>query len=321
MKLKKLVMAIFLLALICPQVRAQNGQSLRPAELAAFVKKARIIPINPHSLPPNWLDFEKVRLGFSFQEKHGTFIYQILGTSSLASTYACRDIAPVLNLTGRLVADYGLRMKETTDFMAPITRTQSNEEDFIKVNLTQAYRLGLLHRGVGDKASKSLHWNPKEHKVMNAQAVGLVLYSFAWWPVEALAATKQIDPDRDRAELDGWFHLWSAIGYEMGVSEELLPTSYARAQQVIALLKAAQFSTPGEKLPEGIPALLGAQTNWLAEMAIGGAPAQKGQRETALAAVAKQFEQVINLSPGLASALGLGRDSAAQLVSYASPKK
>jgi hypothetical protein len=218
-------------------------------------------------------------------------------------------------------------MRETGDWMDTIFAHPESREGFIQNNYAQSFALGRMHAMVAQSTADSLRWNPKERVPLNQQSYAFVLYSFAWWPIEALIAKKAIDPVADRKDLDAWFHCWSVIGYGMGVSEDLLPRDYARAEAMIPLLRKAQYAAPGEKLPDGIPVLLGGHVRMLTERTaarfapkpVEGQPARPKTNATLLyPAVAKGFADVLRVSPGLLEALGLTEDPAAQLVRYAS---
>lgn len=259
------------------------------------------------------MDFERVKRGYAFLSKHSKTVTRILGTSSLASTYAARDVAPVLMQTQRLPADFNQRMKETEAQMFKILFPPSDGETFLKRSYAQAITLGQMHVDVAKAVQAQLAWNPKERTAMNGQSFAFVLYSFAWWPVEAMLATKEIDATTDAQGIEDWFYLWSVIGYGMGVPEPLLPMSTAQATSVIELLRVSQYARPGEKPPVGIPTLLGAHVRQLAGRA---AAAAKTTPEAETAGAAKLLADSISYSPGLTEALGLGSDPVARLIEY-----
>jgi hypothetical protein len=319
LKLRCSIIVMCLCVACCGVTRAQEAAgSPDHASLETAVEQARIQAITPRSTPPAWMDDDKIRLGFEFMKQHDEFIQQILATSSLASTFAAKDITPVLMQTGQLPKNFAQRLKETGRFMNAIMEPHNGRAEFVQANLGQAYQLGRLHAGVAKQMRGILHWNRKERVPMNEQAYGFVLYSFAWWPVEALEATGQIKPEEKGRELDGWFHFWSVVGYEMGVSEKLLPVNYARAREMAVLLRNAQYAHAGEALPDGIPVLLGGHVRWLAAgMAAHSGPG-KVTPEQAVPRIAAMFAQVIKLSPGLSEALGLGSGPEAQLIKDAS---
>jgi hypothetical protein len=316
LKLQSRVLLVWLLMAICAVSHAQESRSAGPA-LEAVVRKSRTESINPRATPPKWMDYEKVRAGFALLEKHGPFIRQILATSSLSSTFAARDITPILMQTGRLPRDFTKRMKETGDIIDQILQPSTSRDEFVSKNLASAYQLGMLHKTVASRVAPTLNWDPKERVPLSQQAYGLVLFSFAWWPIEALAATKQIDLAGAGRDLDGWFHLWSVIGYEMGVSERLLPRSYEKARELVPLLRGAQYTGGGSEVPDGVSVLLGAQVRWLVEATPTPPDGPKKTPEKQLAETAAGLAQVIQLSPGLVEALGLGKDPTGELIEFA----
>ena len=314
--LKSVALSCFAFSFCIPSY-AQDAPVAPSARTERLVQQSRVEPITPRSAPPAWLDYEKVRRGYSFLKKHQSFVQQILATSSLSSTFAAKDIAPVLMQTGRLPKDFANRMRETDDLLRPILQPSEDKEKFISTNLGAAYQLGRLHVNVADRVKGLLRWNAKERIPINQQSYALVLYSFAWWPIEALAATRQVDLSATSPELEGWFHLWSAVGYAMGVSEPLLPTSYEKARALIPLLRRAQYTPGGPDLPKGVSVLLGGQVKWLAEVASKQPGSENKPLDDLLKETAGSLAQVIRLSPGLSEALGLGADPAGALLKYA----
>ena len=277
--------------------------------------------MTPRSAPPAWMDYDKARLGEEFLKKHGEAIQQTLGTSALAASYAGKDTGPVVLQTGRLPHDFSHRLKETEMSVGAMLMPFNSRKEFVANNLAQAYQLGLIHVAVGKQVKDALHWNPKERLVMNEQSFGLVFYTFAWWPVESLAASKQITLSDGNAELEGWLHLWCVLGYEMGVSEDLLPTSVGRAKEIVALLRKAQYPGMGEKPDAGIPILLGAHLRWLAEEVASRSKTGKSDPASLVPLIGTFFAQSIKQSPGLSDALGLGDNPAARLIQYAARQK
>ena len=282
--------------------------------------QARVRPITPRKTPPPWLDFEQLQRARDFQQKHRAFLQQVLGTSSLAATFAARDITPILMQIGRLPKDFTPRMQETAELMNRVMAGFTSREDFLKKNYREAVALGELHQQVGEMAHRTLKWNPRERLPMNQQAFAFVLYTFAWWPIEALIARKIIDPTQDEKELDAWLHYWSVLGYGMGVQHDLLPRTYRTAQPLVEALRQAQYVQKGNPRPEGIPVLLGGQVRFLATMLVGkpgAAPPEKSALAKLFPFAAQSLLSLIRLSPGLIEALGLESDPAGQLMRFA----
>lgn len=281
--------------------------------LEATVRRARVAPIAPQAAPPAWMDYPKVEAGYAFLGKHKATVLHVLATSSLASTFAAKDVAPVLMQTGRLSKGFTPRMMSTAAWVDRVFVRPADREAFVANNYAQAVALGQMHAAVAEAVRGPLGWDAKVRVPMSGQAYAFVLFSFAWWPVEAMLATKEIDATRDASEIDGWFHYWSVIGHGMGVPDELLPRDYARAMELSGLLRQAQYAPPSERRPEGLPILLGGQMRMLALQA---ALKSKIKPADAMPAVAKDFASLLALSPGLIDALGLGHDPASRLLEY-----
>ncbi len=278
------------------------------------IRVARTKPIAPKAKPPKWMDYEKVEAGYAFLRKHQKTAVQVMGTSSLAATFAARDVAPVLMQTGRLPRDFDQRMKETGDLMGAIFDSPTSRDGFVKDEYAKAVSLGELHAAVASGVQGLLRWDPKTRRPMNGQAYAFVLYTFAWMPVEAMMASKELDPVAEAKGLEGWFHLMSVLGYAMGTPEELLPRDYARAGEISPALRQAQYAASGEPLLEGIPTLLGGQVR-MVEADLARQMKLKPQQTRLFAAGA--LAGFIAKSPGLSDALGLGPDPAAKLKEYA----
>lgn len=285
---------------------------VRDADLPGIVLRARTQKVAARPTPPKWMNYEQVAAGYKFLGAHRRTSERVMAMSSLAATFAAKDIAPVLMQTGRLPTAFQERMRDTGLWMAIILTPPKSEADFVKREYGQAVTLGHLHASVADMVRAPLKWNPKERVPMNAQSFAFVLYTFAWWPVEAMIATNEIDPVKDAKDIDAWFHLWSVIGYGMGAPENLLPRDFEQAKKTVELLKTAQYVTPGEKLPAGIPVLLGGHVRMVSGMV---APRDKAATPEARQAAAKALADIFTLSPGLNEALGL-KDPVAQLVAY-----
>jgi hypothetical protein len=282
------------------------GQTAPPQTLDRIVDAARIKPIAPRPSPPDWMSWERVHAGLVFYQEHHKQIDPVLGTSSLVSTYAAVDIAPVLMRTGRLARDYQQRIRETGQWIGTMLDPQPAAAQFLAHNYRRAVALGKLHQGIAASMTpKELGWDPARRVPVNQQAYAFVLYSFAWQPIETMLAAHELDAKRDAEGLDNWCYLWTVLGYAMGVEEPLLPRSYARAAQVEPLLRAQQYASSPNAIPHGVPVLLRGELRMLMSGTDTPEAKQRAAQSLALA---------ISLSPGLRQALGLGDRPAAHLL-------
>lgn len=239
--------------------------------------------------------------GLAFLKQNEQFFERILGTTSLLSTYASQDVLPVLLKTGRLTNEYGPRLQQTGKTLGPIMAKADSYDQFLSRNYRSAIALGQMHEGMRRGITpESLGWNPAERVPMNQLAYAIVLYSFAWQPIESAMLAGQVKPDQQQNEIDDYLHLWSVLGYAMGVKEELLPRTLAGTKTTVAMLRKQQYYSAENPAPEGLKVLLRNQVTMMT---------RDGNRKQAAAILAK----LLQLSPGLTAALGLGADPAAAL--------
>ncbi len=298
----------------------QSGAAPRaPGARAASIAKYRAVGIAPRKAAPDWMDWSRVEGALRFEASKGQTIGMILSTTSLVSTYAAVDIAPVLIRTGRLVNDSPRRLAETGAWVQEMTGQAASRDEFVAKNYRRAYELGMLHAGLSRTiTAEALGWKADERVTFNQQAYAFVLYTFAWEPIEAMTAMHMVEAARDREALEDWLYLWRVLGYAMGVDEKLLPAGLDQARETAALLRQAQYAAPGEAAPEGVPALLrGELTAIEANLAAG----RKEPEAKAGEAAAKILAQAIAVSPGLKEALGLGADPLAKLMELAGAGK
>jgi hypothetical protein len=291
----------------------QTGTTV-PTNPELSVLQARAKSLTPRSSPPAWMDYDKVRMGYRLLEAHEAKVLRVFGTSSLAATFAAKDVAPVLMETGRLSKDFNRRMRETGERMVPMFQPPANRAEFLKKGYAEAVSLGRFHLSFAGVLQENLKWDPKLRTPINGQAYAFVLYTFAWWPIEALIARNELDPVKDAALLEGWFHYWSVMGYGMGAPEDLLPRTYERAKTLVSLLRTAQYAAPGEKRPDGIDVLLGGHVRMISERM---AARSKSTLAETTPEAAKALAGQIALSPGLSDALGLGKEPILKLTEYA----
>ena len=305
-------MAVLLCAFASPRAGAAEE-----TPLAREVIEARTRPIAPRASPPAWLAWDRVSRGLAFYQRHHKAIGGVLATSSLVATYAAVDIAPVLMRTGRLTRDYNKRIDETGDWIEEMLAPQPSLDKFLAQNYRRAVDLGKLHASIAaSMTAQDLGWKAAERVPVNRQAYALVLYSFAWQPLESLVVMRQADLAAEAEDVEGWCHLWSVLGYAMGGEEKLLPRSYARASAIIPLLRSGQYAAKPAEVPQGVTVLLRGELRMLMASASDtpAAPSPETQRRTA-----EMLAAAIALSPGLQQALGLSNQPVEDLLKLLRP--
>jgi hypothetical protein len=271
----------------------------------------RRMPLTPPEKMPEWAEPERVLRGLKFHEQHRGMIEQILGSTSLLSTYVMRDVLPVLMATGRLATDYGKRLEETARWMGPILAPAADYKTFEERNARRALALARLHLGVRQQVNEKLGWAADVRTPVNQEAYAFVLYTFAWQPLEAMQAMRR--GELDRAGAEDYLHLWSVLGYVMGVPEELLPRDWARAEKLVKQMRERQYLRAGDTGQQEAQLLV---KNHLAVMEASPQLASLPEGERRKRA-AQGLARMLSLSPGLTAALGLGADPAGTLAELA----
>lgn len=265
--------------------------------------------LTPRPVPPKNIDWLRIQNAYAFLKKHNQTIQTTLVTTSLVSTYACKDIEPVLMYTEELAKNYDDRMAKTGQWVGEIQQPPATEAEFRKKNYARAFDLGQFHLDLSKSIpAKDLGWDPKERVAMNQQAYAFVLYSFAWQPIETMEAIHEIDATKDAKDIDDWFYLWHVLGYAMGLEEWVLPRNATQAKNLAQDLRRVQYFPEG-KTPKDVDLLMKNEMKYLYAQFI---PAPKPE-EKAKAGVRQILAQFISFSPGLGEALGLGKNPAKRL--------
>ena len=264
--------------------------------------------------PPANVDWTRIQSGFEFMKQHGQSISFTNGAAALVSTYACKDIEPVLIRTGEVVDDYDTRMDKTGEWINQMLTSVTSKTIFLQKNYERAFDLGEFHLRVASHITpKDLGWNPRERTVLNQQAVAFVLYALAWQPIETMEATHEVDPDKDAQGIDNYLYLWRTFGYAMGLEQPLLPTDAHAAVAMVSKLRTLQYPAPGQATPKEMPILLRNEMTYLYKVVLNGKPADDASKHQ----VRQMLAQSIATSLGLSQALGLGDDPAAGLEALA----
>ena len=269
---------------------------------ASMLRASRAKHITPRIHPPKNVDWARIQNACTFANAHAQTISATLGTTSLVSTFACRDIAPVLVYTGRLTDDYGKRIQETGAWIDEIRKTPHSKAEFVSRNYKRAYELGVLHHDLSEAIKPNkLGWNANERVAMNQQAVAFVLYCFAWEPIENMEALHEIDAVKDAKGISDYLYFWNVVGYAMGVNEKLLPKDAKQSLALMTDLRNLQYYKPGEK-PTPVDTIIKNWMDSLYPVLLQGKTINDQTKARARAILAQQ----IAVSPGLSQALGFG---------------
>lgn len=279
-------------------------------DLPQIIDQARTKPITPKAQPPKSFDWKRVQRAYKLATLHKDSLENVLAMVSLPTTFACRDIVPILIHTGQLVNNYDRRMDATGRQVSQLYESPNNRADFIKKNCMRAYQLGEMHLNLSKSIkAKDLGWNSKERIPFSQQAFSLTFYTFAWEPIEAMEATKELNAKTDARQINDWIYLWDILGRSLGVEDDLLPHNSTRAQRIVAALRKKQYYVAAQRDSKDVDVLLHNHVLYICHVMAPDKPIDNAQKEKAC----KALVGFMSSSPGLVDALGLSPDPVSAL--------
>ena len=231
---------------------------------------------------PDWADRTMLEDGARFFMQWGLEIGLGLFCCALPMGYAASSTAHVLDLTARLETDARRRVFETAQMVLDVTTPDALEPG--AVGHTTLRRVRLLHAGIrhlvntdpridrSDRPSPDAHaWSPLWGEPLSQEHLLGGLLAFSVSMLDALDALGVEYEDRGAA---AYLHLWSVVGYLLGVDPTVLPLDRESATAIerrlrrrnqqetpggrrlaAALLELLEELTPG-RIADGIPAAL-----------------------------------------------------------------
>jgi hypothetical protein len=217
--------------------------------------------------PPEWVDFDQVNRGAAFFTDHGLEIGLALFCSALPLGYACPPVANVLEFTARLESDVRHRILETAQMVLDVTTPHGLEPGGPAVRTVRQVR--LMHAGVrwlvrhdprvvrteSGGMDEEPSWDPRWPMPTSQEHLLGALMAFS---IRSLMALDTMRIRYDRTAAESWMHLWSYIGYLIGIDPTILPIDVASGRDLDALLmqRDIQASPAGRRLTAAVIKLL-----------------------------------------------------------------
>jgi hypothetical protein len=198
----------------------------------------------PAPLPP-WADEERLASGASFFALWGLQIGLGLFCCALPMGYAAGPSAHVLDLTARLETDAQRRVFETAQMVLDVTSPgalQPGGQGHATVR-----RVRLMHAGIRQLVQHdprvavtctptpgSPYWCPDWGVPVSQEHLLGALIAFGVSMVEAL---DHLGIEYDEGDAEDYLHLWSVVGYLLGIHADLLPLDRASAATLEGVLR------------------------------------------------------------------------------------
>jgi hypothetical protein len=205
---------------------------------------------------PDWADWERIQLANDFFLDHGHRFLVFLYYKSLPILYSCAKGAEVLIRTGRLAHGseqldvFSRRIAETGQFLMNVMAPEALKPGGIGIQAIQKVR--LIHAAIRHFVGKSAGWKKEELGVpVNQEDMAITLMTFSIALTDGL---KQFRIEEDKERIEAFIHTWSAIGRNMGIQGDLLPSDSPRARLLMTsiLRRQSRASEAGKKLTQSL---------------------------------------------------------------------
>lgn len=218
---------------------------------------------------PPWLDVAAVERAQGWFGRLGGHVFCALYAGSLPTAYACHQGVTVLGMTARLETDAKRRLNETAQFMLDIMRPGGLAQG--APGFQAVRRVRLMHAAVRWLIDHDprVEWDRDALGCpLNQEDLLLTLLTFTEVVFEVFDKTGVA---YSAAEAADYLHLWSVVGYLLGVPTAALPLDRAKTTALMGHVRAVHFG-PSQSGSELAAALL-EQASSLAPPGLGGMPA------------------------------------------------
>lgn len=195
---------------------------------------------NRQSQLPSDTDWELIRKGQRFFERHGPQVFLALFCKSLPECYSCWRGAKVLYMTGRLTEKagddfkvYSRRLMETAQFVIDVAWQHAFEPEGKAIMV--CHKIRLIHAAIRHYILKhGKEWDTKQLGTpINQEDKAGTFLSFS---VSVLEGVRAMGVKVNEEEEKGYYYLWTHIARLMGVKEELIPQDLEAARELKNLI-------------------------------------------------------------------------------------
>ena len=190
--------------------------------------------------PPSWADSTRVVAGQECFARWGSHVFTALYAAALPSAYACWRGVQVLGLTARLETDAKRRLNETAQFHLDVMEPGGLE--FGARGFSDVRHVRLMHAAVRWLIAHDarVEWDPAWGTPINQEDLLETLLTFTEIVFEVFDRTGVVYTEE---EADDYLHIWSVIGYHLGVRPDLLPLTRAQTSVLMPVVRRRQFGS------------------------------------------------------------------------------
>ncbi len=221
---------------------------------------------------PGWLDPVVLSRAQSWFARVGTHVFCALYAGSLPTAYACHQGVQVLATTARLETDAQRRLNETAQFILDVMRPGGLEPG--GAGFQAVRRVRLMHAAVRwlIEHDPRVGWDGAQlGRPVNQEDLLMTILTFTEVVFEGFDRT---GVDYTPSDAHDYLHLWSYVGFLLGVEPRFLPLDRSSAETLMEHVRSVHFG-PSQAGRELTGALLD-QARVLAGLAAQGAAGYRG---------------------------------------------
>jgi len=193
---------------------------------------------------PQWFDPARLVRGQKVFEKYALPIMTLLGGLALPYCYAGSPGNKALYFSEKMRQSPGKRLADTADFILSVCTPRSFEENEGSFSIN---RTRLIHAIARYHIRKKEGWDLQWGMPINQEDMAGTNLAFSYIVLTGLQKSAHVLSDQEKED---FLFLWRYIGYQLHISQDLLPGSFSEAMELERVIRTRHFkkSMEGEIL-------------------------------------------------------------------------
>jgi len=206
-----------------------------------FIQKADILPA--------WADRHLMNKGSALFVKHSKMVMNLLGLLSLPYCYTAANGAMVLYLSELITRQTTKRLFDTAIFVWEVMGPDAYEGTGSAY--TEILKIRIVHAAVRHHTLLSKKWDDNWGLPINQEDMAGTNLSFSSIVTRGM---KKLGIKVSAEDEEAFLHVWSVIGYLMGLDEDLIPQNKEEADHLDLAIKNREFraSSHGAELTQSL---------------------------------------------------------------------
>ncbi len=225
------------------QALIYDGLKLQANEILLYEKSDEVCQfLMTRKEPPIWFDARRLLCGQRIFEAYAVEIMNLLGIMALPYCYAGSPGNKALHRSDKMRQSPGKRLADTADFIISVCspgNLTANSIGHVQINKTR-----LIHSIARYYLLKG-EWDMSWGLPINQEDMAGTNLAFSCVTLFGLQKSGIILSGKEK---DDFVFLWKYIGYQLGIDEDLLPSSFQESVYLTDLVKDRNF----RHSPEGV---------------------------------------------------------------------